>query len=1616
LVGPVQQFDPLACVCSSIRAPGLAVIGGTPWMTMAQGYLFGGEIRLQHWDTTRFQTKSYPVSDKGPFTFWTGALYSQSCVASSTNLWDIVGGTWSDANLAGSCSMSPASDDEYITTGNDPASAATGSWNLSTTPAYTGTVTGGFAFDISDRTGTKTSNATVQLHLSTGTNVGTATAHSLTNAPLGTGFGYDLGALALTKAQADSMYATLTGTVAAGTPATAIETYRLGAQLFFTPIAGSAPAAPSALQQYRADGATVITAGAITEDGARTNLHLKFTTSDVDTDNVLTPYVEVVPNASSFTGVCGVLSTNVYRGTQRQTSGSGVPYTLDTMVSGLTIGQSYKWRACAVDQSGNVTAWVAKGGAPDFQLLNLPDYPTLVSPATSAHVTANPTLVASFSDPDVGDTGQIQFEIYNGATLLGSGSSSAGLASGTNGSWTSAIASGTVTWRAQAVDQRGYASGWSDLQQFTISPAPAYCAGSGGSVASKTAASVFTMPLLSRPTVGHTFIVTVVHPGTVGVSSITDPRGTIYQRDKVQANGTSYETEVWSGFLSGQLYSNDVLTITFPSSVAAIAASADECVGVIPGAVVTSGATGSSVNPSASLTTTGPAFIVGAVGINGPNSDGWITATAPSINMYDNNGTSGNGAASNYSQGTEYRAEPTAGTYSVAGTLFTSRSWAEAIVGYRMGNGTAPPANTAPPTISGAAVIGTTLTAVPGTWTGSPTLTYQWQTCDSMGSACTALSGSTASTYVVQAGDLGATIRVAVIGTNAGGVTVATSDPTAVVTAPPPPSNTALPTISGTTADGSTLTATSGTWSGGGTITYAYQWRRCDSTGASCVDIVGATASSYVQVTADVGSTIRVVVTATNSSGSTPATSVQTARVAGVAPGNSAGPSISGVTTDGQGLTAANGTWTGTTPITYTYQWRRCDNLGASCVDIVGATASTYVLVAADISKTIRVVVTGTNSCWSGCAAVAATSAQTAVFQVAAPANAVVPTFSGTANDGSTLTAANGTWNGSATITYTYQWRRCDSAGASCVNIVGATASTYVLVAADVNSTIRVNVTGTNAYGNATGISAQTVVVTGDPPANSVLPTISGTANDGSVLTAANGTWSGTTPITYTYQWRRCDSTGAACVDIVGSTASTYTQVSADVGSTIRVVVTGTNSCTSGCAAVAATSVQTARVTGDPPVNSVLPSISGTANDGSVLTAANGTWSGTTSIVYTYQWRRCDSTGAACVDIVGQTGSTYTQTSTDVGSTIRVVVTGTNTCWSGCAAVAATSAQTARVTGDPPLNSALPAVSGTTTQGQVLSATTGTWSGTSTITYAFQWRRCDSAGASCVSIAGATSSTYTLVALDVGSTIRIDITATNTCWSGCAAVVATSLQTVVITPPLAVTSTTPNTAPQGRRGLVVQVNGTGFITGATVAFSGTGISITNTAFISSTRIDVTIDITGAAAAGARNVTVTNPDLSNATGTAIFTITVPSISVSLSTLGFVDAARDSTSPYAMDMGIPAPGVARQVGPGGSGQTLAGAAVQVNITSDTTSNVQVSATQMTDGTHPIPYANTRVKPSASGTWSDLSAANTDIDTGLAPGTFTRNFDYELTIPVAQAAGTYGQTITWTVIAQP
>ena len=199
-----------------------------------------------------------------------------------------------------------------------------------------------------------------------------------------------------------------------------------------------------------------------------------------------------------------------------------------------------------------------------------------------------------------------------------------------------------------------------------------------------------------------------------------------------------------------------------------------------------------------------------------------------------------------------------------------------------LGNTKAAPSNTSLPSISGSARDGSLLRASHGSWTGSPTsFAYQWQRCDSQGGSCQSIAGANGDTYTVQTADVGSTLRVQVTATNSSGSGVAVSRPTgAVQPTGTAPKDTAPPTVTGTTQEGATLTANPGQWSGTPAPKFAYQWQSCVGTGGGCNNISGATNATYVLQASDVAHTVRVVVTASNSKGSSTATTTETDLVA----------------------------------------------------------------------------------------------------------------------------------------------------------------------------------------------------------------------------------------------------------------------------------------------------------------------------------------------------------------------------------------------------------------------------------------------------------------------------------------------------------------------------------------------------------------------------------------------------------------------------------------------------------------------------------------------------------------------------------------------------------------
>jgi len=260
---------------------------------------------------------------------------------------------------------------------------------------------------------------------------------------------------------------------------------------------------------------------------------------------------------------------------------------------------------------------------------------------------------------------------------------------------------------------------------------------------------------------------------------------------------------------------------------------------------------------------------------------------------------------------------------------------------------------------------------------------------------------------------------------------------------------------------------------------------------------------------------------------------------AAVLPANTVLPVITGVLEFGQSLTSDVGTWTGTDPITYAYQWQR------GVANIAGATASTYTLVQSDVGNTVRVRITASNVSGSVSVNSASTSAIVLAPAITSQASVIV-----TDND--------------ATLTYAYtppvvsgfpvptvtRILRLDG-----VDVTANMSGNDYVITKTASGTRQLVMTYTATNGtlpNATSVVTRSVLAA-TLPVNTVLPSITGIAQEGQLLTVSTGTWTGTTPISYAYQWQR------ESVNIPGATASAYTLVQGDVGNTVRVRVTASN-------------------------------------------------------------------------------------------------------------------------------------------------------------------------------------------------------------------------------------------------------------------------------------------------------------------------------------------------------------------------------------------------------------------------------------------------------------------------
>jgi hypothetical protein len=699
-----------------------------------------------------------------------------------------------------------------------------------------------------------------------------------------------------------------------------------------------------------------------------------------------------------------------------------------------------------------------------------------------------------------------------------------------------------------------------------------------------------------------------------------------------------------------------------------------------------------------------------------------------------------------------------------------------------------PPHNTTAPALAGVPQRGMTLVGTQGAWDGvGNAYAYQWQRSPD-GTTWTNISGATGLTYALAVADETDFVRLSVTATNPDGTSTATGQPTSVILVTAPV-NTAVPALTGTAIRSSSLAADNGTWSGIGNA-YTCQWQRSTNSGTTWTNISGATGFNYTVTVPDEGSMLRAVITAVNPDGTVAVPSAATTTVSSAPPASTSAPTISGAPTRGDTLTSTPGGWSGVGNA-YSEQWQRSAD-GTTWTNIPGATASIYLLTVADEGDAVRLLVTAVNAD----ATVSVPSAATTPIASAAPANTAPPALSGAAQRGLTLNSAQGTWNGIGD-TYAYQWQR-SADGSTWTDIAGATGASYQLVKADEGDVVRVAVTGSNPDGTATADSAPSATVVGTPPVNTILPVLSGTVQRGQTLQSSAGTWLGI-GTAYAYQWQQSGDGGTTWTDIGGATTTTYAVGPIDEGHELRMKMTATN--IDGVASV--NTAATVAVPVAAPVNTVAPTVSGTARRGSLLTATPGTWSGIGNTL-AYQWQRSTDSGSTWTSLAGAISNTYTLGVGDEGAQLRILVTAANP----DATVTAPSAATAVVGASAPVNTGAPTTRGVAQRGNTVSSTAGVWSGTGN-TFTLQWQRSSDA-THWINIDGATSAVYTLRVADEGDTVRLLVTAANP--DGTASAASPASATVTGTPPV-------NTAPPL---LVGAAQRTSTLTATSGTWSGVG--------------------------------------------------------------------------------------------------------------------------------------------------------------------------------------------------
>ena len=623
---------------------------------------------------------------------------------------------------------------------------------------------------------------------------------------------------------------------------------------------------------------------------------------------------------------------------------------------------------------------------------------------------------------------------------------------------------------------------------------------------------------------------------------------------------------------------------------------------------------------------------------------------------------------------------------------------------------------------------------------GMGAVSYQWQE-SSDGTSWNAIGGATTSSLLLSQAQVGKQVRAVASYTDGFGTAESAASSATTAVANVNDASTGVLAVTGTAAQGRTLTVANSLADADGLGAVSLQWEQ-STDGTTWSTLAGESGANLLLAQAHVGKQLRVVASYTDGFGTAESViSNATLAVANVNDAPTGSVTVTGTATQGQTLSVANALADADGLGAISVQWEQSTD-GTIWNAISGQTGANLALTQAQVGKQVRAVASYTDG--QGLLESVASNATVAVANVNdAPTGAV--TVTGTATQGQTLTVANTLADVDGLGTIGVQWEQ-SADGTTWSAISGQTGANLVLTQAQVGKQIRTVASYTDGQGTPESVvSNATAAVTNvnDAPTGAV--TVTGTATQGQTLSVANTLADADGLGTISVQWEQ-STDGTIWNAISGQTGANLALTQAQVGKQVRAVASYTDGFGAAESVASNATVAVANVN-DAPTGAV--TVTGTATQGQTLTVANTLADvdglGTIGV----QWEQ-SADGTTWSAISGQTGANLVLTQAQVGKQIRTVASYTDSQGTPESVVSNATAAVTNVN-DAPTGAVT--VTGTPTQGQTLTVANTLADADGLGTIGVQWEQ-SADGTTWSAIAGETGASLVLTQAQVGKQVR----------------------------------------------------------------------------------------------------------------------------------------------------------------------------------------------------------------------------------------------------------------------